>query len=132
MNVLLVDDSEQIRRRIADTLTGVLPALTLYEADTAGRAVAMLAAQPYDALILDLRLPDGSGLEILQDIRPRRPGLTIIVLTNYADSYYRRRCRQLGADFFFDKSTEFLFVVNALQTLAEALAADENDAITSD
>lgn len=125
MKVLLVDDSDQIRRRIADTLTNTVPALTLHEADSASRAAAMLAAQFYDALVLDLRLPDGSGLEILREVRPRQPGLTIIVLTNDADDYYRSRCQQLGADFFFDKSAEFFFVANVLQALAEKLAAKE-------
>ena len=56
-------------------------------------------------MILDVRLPRGNGVEVLQNIKKDRPNTKVIILTNYPE--YRGKCIELGADYFFDKLTEF-------------------------
>ena len=130
MDVLIVDDSTLVRQRVVDLLAEAVPDAEVYEADSVSSAQTQLASRHVDALVLDLRLPDGSGLEVLRAAKLRLPGLTVIVLSNYADDFYRARCRQLGADFFFDKSQEFMRIVTTLQTLATALMfEDSQDAV---
>ena len=124
MDVLIVDDSTLVRQRVVDLLAEAVPDAEVYEADSVSSAQTQLAGRHVDALVLDLRLPDGSGLEVLRAAKLRLPGLTVIVLSNYADDFYRARCRQLGADFFFDKSQEFMRIVAVLQSLNEVVDED--------
>ena len=69
-----------------------------------------------DVLILDIRMPGGSGIDVLKtmeaDIRPQ----LVIVFTNYADTPYFDRCMKLGADYFFDKSADIEKVVELIRT----------------
>jgi DNA-binding NarL/FixJ family response regulator len=75
-----------------------------------------------EAVILDLQLPDGNGLEVLRAARRDGPVPKFVVLTNYATPQYRQRCLADGADFFFDKSHEFEQVPDALRQLAAGTA----------
>jgi RecA/RadA recombinase len=50
--------------------------------------------------------PGGSGIEVLQSIKKDRPDIKVIVFTNYPYPQYRKKCMELGADFFFAKATE--------------------------
>lgn len=60
-----------------------------------------------DVVILDINMPGGSGIEVLHDIKQLSPSPRVIMLTNYSQPQYRRKCLDAGADHFFDKSTEF-------------------------
>ena len=59
-----------------------------------------------DVVILDIHLPGSSGIEVLEAIKKDKPAPIVIMFTNYPYPQYRKRCMDLGADFFFDKSTE--------------------------
>ena len=68
---------------------------------------SLLYLKKPDVVILDIRMPDGSGIDVLQTIKQGEPAPAVIVLTNYPYPAYRQKCLQAGADFFLDKSTEF-------------------------
>jgi len=70
-----------------------------------------------DVVILDVRMPGGSGIDVLQTIKQDRTGPMVIILTNYPYPGYRQKCLEAGADFFLDKSTEF----DQIPTLLERL-----------
>ncbi len=70
-----------------------------------------------DAVVLDIQMPKGSGIEVLQKIKIGEPSPTVIMLTNYPYPQYRKRCMDAGADFFFDKSAEFDEAIKALRGL---------------
>ena len=65
-----------------------------------------LAAHDWDLAITDLFLREGSGMNVLEACRRRKPGQKVVVLSNHSSADVRWRCRQLGADAVFDKSTE--------------------------
>lgn len=74
-----------------------------------------------DIAILDIQLPDGSGIDLLSKIKNMRKETVVIMLTNYPYSIIRKRCDELGADYFFDKSTEFEKVLEVLETRQTAV-----------
>jgi DNA-binding NarL/FixJ family response regulator len=71
-----------------------------------------------DVVILDIRMPGMGGIEVLEALRQRDVTPTVLVLTNFPYPVYRKRCHELGAKFFFDKSTEFVEAVEALRAVA--------------
>ncbi len=107
MKIFLVEDNDVILTRLRNTIAEVPGAEVIAEADQQDEAVAGIEAARPDVVILDLTLARGNGIEVLRRIRPLRPNLRIIVLTNKSDPAYRSRCMALGADLFLDKTREF-------------------------
>ena len=105
--VFLVEDSLPIRARLAATIREIEGAALVGEAGTVGAAIDGIRATHPRALILDLQLEDGSGLEVLRAVRPASPELHVAVLTNYATDQHRRACVDAGAEYFLDKSSDF-------------------------
>ncbi len=121
MKVYLVEDSPVLRDRVMESLAEDDRVAVVGHAETEDAALAGIAAAAPDAVILDIQLKRGNGLNVLR--RLARLGLarlpTVIVLTNFAEPEYRRRAIAAGCDFFFDKSSEFDRVADVLGTLAE-------------
>ena len=105
--VFLVEDSPAIRARLASTIRGIAGAELVGEAGTVGTAIDGIRSTRPGALILDLQLEDGSGLEVLKAVYPSAPSMHVAVLTNYATDQHRRACMDAGAEFFLDKSSDF-------------------------
>jgi DNA-binding NarL/FixJ family response regulator len=121
LRVLLIEDSALIRRSVAEAIdaSGVLQVAAY--ADSSDEAIALLSAEPFDAVIVDLQLKHGSGVPVLAYLQ--REGLIektfAAVLTNHALPAYRERCLQYGVRHFYDKSFEFDRVIDALHDYAE-------------
>ena len=105
--VFLVEDSPAIRARLAATIRGVEGAELIGEAGTVGAAIAGIRSTHPGALILDLQLEDGSGLDVLKALDACSSALRVAVLTNYATDQHRRACMDAGAEYFLDKSSDF-------------------------
>ena len=121
LRIFLVEDSPVLRDRLIESLTepGVIEVSG--HADTEKAALAALASSPWDVLILDLQLRQGSGLGVLKAIAPQRTTRsTVIILTNYAIAQYRTRAMQLGADYFFDKARDYGRLRDVLNDLARS------------
>lgn len=107
MNLFIVEDSIPVRERLVRTIED-LPGLAIVgTAEDVPAAIEGLTSFPPDALILDLQLPSGSGLQVLRAIRERLPRLRVIVMTNFAAEPYRRASLAAGAEVFLDKSADF-------------------------
>ncbi|MEK7436532.1 MAG: response regulator transcription factor [Pseudomonadota bacterium] len=105
--VFLVEDSPAIRARLAATIRGIEGAKLVGEAGSVGAAIDGIRSTRPSAVILDLQLEDGSGLDVLRAVYPAAPGLHVAVLTNYATDQHRRACMDAGAEYFLDKSSDF-------------------------
>lgn len=105
--VLIVDDSSAIRERLAGLLRATDGVTSIAEASTVAGAHRALATQVVDVIVLDIVLPDGTGIDLLQQMRGSSATPYIIMLTNCPSTPYRTRCREQGANVFLDKSTEF-------------------------
>jgi DNA-binding NarL/FixJ family response regulator len=104
----IVEDSPTIRQNLIETLQELAAVEPVGTAETEHEGKRWLAQNDdeWDLAIVDLFLREGSGLNVVEAARNRRPGQRIIVLSNHATPDVRWRCRQLGADAVFDKSTE--------------------------
>jgi two-component system response regulator DevR len=105
--VFLVEDSLAIRARLAATIRAIEGAELVGEAGTVEGAIDGIRATHPRAVILDLQLEDGSGLDVLRAVHPFAPALHVAVLTNYATDQHRRACMNAGAEYFLDKSSDF-------------------------
>ncbi|MGE3349601.1 MAG: response regulator [Ramlibacter sp.] len=104
----IVEDSATIRENLIETLRelALVDPVGTAETEQEGRDWLARNGAQWDLAIVDLFLREGSGLNILEACRWRKPGQKMIVLSNHATRDVRWRCTQLGADAVFDKSTE--------------------------
>jgi two-component system OmpR family response regulator len=102
----IVEDSSTIRDNLIDTLKELAQVEPVGTAETEHEAKRWLAGNDWDLAIIDLFLREGSGLNVLEALRQRKPQQKIVVLSNHSSRDVRWRCAQLGADAVFDKSTE--------------------------
>lgn len=121
LRVALVEDSERIRARLAETLAEIPNVDIAFAADSEGEAVRLTAEEPWDVLILDLQLRVGTGLGVLKALQGllAREARVAIVFSNYGFRQYRERALALGAHHFFDKARD----VDAMRKVLAELAA---------
>jgi len=114
LRIFLVDDSPLIRERIEAMIGTIAGAEVVGHAESADDAIRGIFATQPDAVVLDLILTRGTGLDVLRAVRAAAPDIDVYLLTNHAAEPYRRAAERLGASGFFDKTTEFRSVRQAL------------------
>ncbi|WP_349898142.1 response regulator transcription factor [Parafrigoribacterium soli] len=85
MRIFVVDDQEIVRRGVIDLCTAEPDIEVVGEAGTATQARARIAATRPDVVLLDMRLPDGNGIDVCRDVRSADPDIRCIILTAYDD-----------------------------------------------
>lgn len=85
LRIELVDDHEVVRRGLKTLLEAEKDIRVVGEAGTVAEAVRRVGFDEPDVVILDVRLPDGSGVEACREIRDRWPGIRVLMLTSFAD-----------------------------------------------
>ncbi len=116
MNVLLVDDHALIREALAGVLRDAMAEAALFEAKDCQSALRMAEANDEIQLaVLDLNLPDGSGLDLWDQLRDRHPGLTVVILS--AENTRERVLQALdrGAAGFIPKSSDRAVMLQAFR-----------------
>ena len=117
--VFLVEDSALIRTRIIDTLQSLGGFDVVGVADSEENAIDAIKRTRPDVVVVDIRLKDGNGIEVVRQVRRRvqEPCPKIYVLSNYAYPEYKQECELAGADDFFDKSSEYDRFLSAMQSI---------------
>ncbi len=115
MKVLIADDSIVVRDRLVTLLTELHGVEVVGQAKDAVEARNLAEELKPDVAIVDVRMPKGSGADVVRDIKKLNPTPKVIVLTNYPHPENRKKCIERGADYFFDKSTEFKKVMSVLR-----------------
>ena len=118
-SVYVVDDSDFIRERLIEMLSELEGVEIAGGTGDPREAVAAIRQMVPDAVILDIRLPRKSGIEVLRDIKKDKPSPVVIILTNYPYPQYRKECTEAGADYFLNKSTEFNKIAEVLKSLTK-------------
>ena len=95
--VLAVDDHEAARRWLVDAARGAFPEATLVEVPDCRRALEALQVEPFDLLLLDLGLPDASGLTVLETLQRSRPACPCVVTTVFDDDEHLFAALRAGA-----------------------------------
>jgi DNA-binding NarL/FixJ family response regulator len=119
MKVFIADDSSEIRKRIIAMLAVLAERIEMIgEAENVQDAINSIHEFDPDVVILDIRMPGGSGIDVLKNIKKNNEVPVIIILTNYPHSQYREKCMEAGADFFFDKSRDFKEIVRVVSGIS--------------
>lgn len=117
MKVFIADDSLAVAERLADLLREIPGVEFVGHAGDAAEAVRHLRQLKPAAVILDLEMPGGSGLDVLRAIRHELPDLQVLICTNYPYPQYRDECFSAGANYFLDKSADFEKIPDILRDL---------------
>ena len=118
IRILLCDDHEVVREGLRG-LIGRQESMTVVgEAGTVAEAIAAAARAKPDVVIMDVRLPDGSGVEACRTIREARPETKVIMLTSYADDEALFASIIAGASGYLLKQTRGQAVIDAITTVA--------------
>lgn len=104
--VFVVEDSPLIRERLEAMIAQAGAAVAGHADGAAAAILAILELRP-DLVIVDIKLADGTGFDVLRAIRRQAPGIDVYLFSNFADDPYRHLAGRLGAKGFFDKSSEF-------------------------
>ncbi|MBA2964982.1 MULTISPECIES: response regulator [Ramlibacter] len=126
LRTVIVEDNATVR----ENLVGALEELTCIRVQVAlgteREAQDWLGASdhPWDLLLIDLLLRQGSGMGLVQRLAQRRPNQKVVVFSNYVNAGVRKRCAQLGVDAVFDKSTEIDALVDYCARQCACLAGD--------
>lgn len=107
VRVFLVEDSPAIFERLHAMLSSIEGAEVVGHATHASEAVAAILNAMPDVVVLDLKLAQGSGFDVLRALHAKAPEIDVYLLSNFSTPSYREAGRKLGARGFFDKTAEF-------------------------
>jgi DNA-binding NarL/FixJ family response regulator len=125
--VYLVDAAVEVRRRLARLLGAIAGVEVAGEAEDCDAALQGILACDVDIVVLDLRLAGGTSLELISALSRAHPAIVKIVLTNHTARAFRDACKAAGADFFFDKTSEFDAACHTVAGIARARASRARD-----
>jgi two-component system, NarL family, invasion response regulator UvrY len=129
MRILIADDHPIVRQGIGQLLVKEFPDAVIDEADSGLQATQMLRARDYAIVLLDLSLPDKSGLDCLEDFKRLRSATPVLVLSMYEESQFASRVMKAGASGYLHKQRAAAEILKAVrkvlaggQYLSEAYA----------
>jgi two-component system, NarL family, response regulator DevR len=106
MTLFIVDDTTILRQRLSALIADITGISLIGSAERASEATDAITATRPDIVILDLRLAEGSGLEVLKNVKRLETPPTVIVFTDQDTSQHRKMCLEHGADYFLGKTDE--------------------------
>lgn len=110
IKLLVVEDSEPVLTRLLNLLAGVPNIDSILSAGTLAQTTETVRLELPTLMILNLQLPDGNAVRHINALKGMSPLMWIVVLSHDTSDFLREKCMQAGADWFFDKSTEFNMV----------------------
>ena len=135
ISILIADDHTVVRRGVLQILAEAPDMVATGEASTGGEVLQAVRQNDFDVVLLDIALPDISGLEILKQLRSLKPDLQVLILSMYPERQYAIRALKAGAAGYLTKESAPAELIAAIrqvsqgrkyvtQSLAEKLAAE--------
>jgi DNA-binding NarL/FixJ family response regulator len=97
VKILIVDDHALVRRGMSHVVRDSFPDADVFEAGSAAEALEAMSPSGMDLALVDVRMPDSDGLELLHEIKARWPDMPVIMLTSFDHAHYVRRALAEGA-----------------------------------
>ena len=119
IRVFLLDDHEVVRRGLRELLESEDDLEVVGEAGTAEEATARIPPTRPDVAVLDVRLPDGNGVEVCREVRSRHPEIQCLILTSFADDEALFQSIMAGAAGYVLKQIKGTDLVNAVRRVAD-------------
>ncbi len=124
--VFIVEDSAEMSQRLITMLAELDDVEVVGQAKRSREAKELIPRLNPHAVVLDARLPDENGIELLKEIKKVISDLKVIIFSNETYSKFREKCLATGADFFFNKSTEFEMVPKTISRWAHEFSEPKN------
>lgn len=107
VSVLIIDDNPGFVKRMSRLLDEFDNNLSIHSAGNYDEALELLDQNKHDMVLLDINLPGKNGISLLKQLKETGCTSEVIMLSNHSGSYYRKKCKKLGAAHFLDKTAEF-------------------------
>ncbi|HMT29560.1 MAG TPA: response regulator [Bacteroidia bacterium] len=114
--ILIVDDSILIGNRVRELLTDYHLVELIGQAYNIEDGRELIEKEHPDLVILDIGFPGRSGMLLIEEIKKLNDETVVVMFTNYSHVIYRNKCKELGADHFFDKSTDLELLMSFLES----------------
>jgi len=119
IRVFLLDDHEVVRRGLRELLEAEGDVEVVGEAGTAAEALSRIPPTQPDVAVLDVRLPDGDGVEVCRDVRSRHPEIRCLMLTSFSDDEALFQAIMAGAAGYLLKQIKGNDLLDAVRRVAE-------------
>ena len=116
--ILIVDDHAIVREGLKQILAEVSDIVVGGEADCSNRAMQMARKEPWDMVLMDISMPDRSGLETLELLRKEHPGIRVLMLSMHRETQYAVRALKSGAAGYLNKQSAPDQLVDAIRLVA--------------
>ena len=115
IRVLIADDHAVVRQGLIQILGDTPEMMVAGEATTGQEALDQVRAEAWDVVVLDISLPDRSGLDVLKELRAERPTVPVLVLSMYPEDQYALRVLRAGAAGYLTKDSAAAELVKAIR-----------------
>jgi two-component system invasion response regulator UvrY len=118
IRVIVVDDHPVVRRGLKQIIDAEADMRVVAEAENAREAISVIRKTGCDAVVLDITLPGGSGIEVLQQLETERPNLPVLILSVHEEEQYARRMLKAGASGYLMKDSAPENLIGAIRKIA--------------
>jgi two-component system invasion response regulator UvrY len=118
LKILITDDHKIVREGLKEILLHLPEISVIEEAKNGDEALAMISKEDFDLILLDISLPDISGLEVLQSIKRKHPQQRVLMLSMYTQEHYALRTLKMGASGYLTKDTASEELIEAVRKIA--------------
>ena len=116
--ILIVDDHSVVRAGLRQIISEASGMSVVDEAASANEALIKLRKDNYSAVVLDVAMPDKSGLDVLKELKSEFPNLAVLMLSMYPEDQYAIRSLRAGASGYMTKDSAPEELVSAIRTVA--------------
>jgi two-component system, NarL family, invasion response regulator UvrY len=119
LNILIADDHAIVRRGLKDMVTEEFTQARIIEVSTGQAAIEAVRKQAVEVVILDLNLPDKTGIEVLKELKLLRPNVPVLVLSVHPEEQYAARALKAGAAGYVTKNSAPEELVTAIKKVLQ-------------
>ena len=125
LRILIVEDNELFRTALCAVISAKLPSVAVFEAETVADGLRQSREMSPDMVLIDVQLPDGSGLSLARQIRDEHPFMTLAICTSYDTPEYRDAARECGVCRFIPKDAMSPYAI--LSLVEQSMPVDAAD-----
>ena len=123
--ILILDDEHDILEIYQEILARLPSQPEIHTADAGARALALLESEPFNLLLVDLRMPTMDGFQVLAIVRRKFPTLRVVVMTAAEDEQFRARSYAMGIDLYLEKPKTGKEIINFVDCIESMLEKED-------